>query len=168
MLKKILLWLYRVLQGALIGVGCILPGVSGGVLCVMFGIYRPIMELFTHPFKAIKKYFFLFLPIGIGGIIGFLGLAKAVEYFFETSPQYMICLFIGLIAGTVPSLYRDAGLQGRTRSSYAAMGISFVGLTEFLIIMEQLTSMTIEPNIWWYFFCGRKWVCANGWLWHRP
>ena len=33
------------LQGAIVGVGAILPGVSGGVLCVAFGIYEPMMAL---------------------------------------------------------------------------------------------------------------------------
>ena len=41
--KNPLSWLFHVLQGALIGVGAILPGVSGGVLMVIFGIYQPIM-----------------------------------------------------------------------------------------------------------------------------
>ena len=35
------------LQGAIVGVGAILPGVSGGVLCVAFGIYEPMMALMT-------------------------------------------------------------------------------------------------------------------------
>ena len=35
-------WLMHVLHGALIGVGAILPGVSGGVMCVLFGIYQPM------------------------------------------------------------------------------------------------------------------------------
>ena len=33
------------LQGALIGLGAVLPGISGGVLSVIVGIYRPVMEL---------------------------------------------------------------------------------------------------------------------------
>ena len=41
----------RVLQGILIGVGAVLPGISGGVLCVVFGIYKPVMELLGRPFK---------------------------------------------------------------------------------------------------------------------
>src|SRR5699024_1674854 len=35
--------LLRFLQGMLIGVGAVLPGISGGVLCVVFGIYKPVM-----------------------------------------------------------------------------------------------------------------------------
>ena len=37
------------IEGAIIGVGAILPGISGGVLCVAFGLYEPLMELLTHP-----------------------------------------------------------------------------------------------------------------------
>lgn len=38
----------RFLQGALIGLGAVLPGISGGVLCVVFGVYKTVMELFSH------------------------------------------------------------------------------------------------------------------------
>ena len=34
-----------VVQGAIIGAGAILPGISGGVLCVAFGIYQPMMAI---------------------------------------------------------------------------------------------------------------------------
>ena len=40
-LKSLLL----AIQGAIVGTGAILPGVSGGVLCVAFGIYEPMMAL---------------------------------------------------------------------------------------------------------------------------
>lgn len=42
-------WLRDLLCGVLIGAGAILPGVSGGVLAVVFDIYRPFMEVLTHP-----------------------------------------------------------------------------------------------------------------------
>lgn len=51
-------FLVRMLQGMLIGLGAVLPGISGGVLCVIFGIYRPVMELLSNP----RKYF---LPISV-------------------------------------------------------------------------------------------------------
>ena len=46
----------RVLQGMLIGVGAVLPGISGGVLCVVFGIYKPVMELLSSPVKKFKTH----------------------------------------------------------------------------------------------------------------
>ena len=45
-------WIVKIVFGALVGGGAILPGVSGGVLCVAFGIYRPMMELLSHPLKG--------------------------------------------------------------------------------------------------------------------
>ena len=49
------------IQGAIVGVGAILPGVSGGVLCVAFGIYEPMMALLTNPVKSFKTHYKMFL-----------------------------------------------------------------------------------------------------------
>ena len=40
--------LLHLLQGALIGLGAVLPGISGGVLSVVFGVYKPLMELLSE------------------------------------------------------------------------------------------------------------------------
>ena len=48
--------LIRVLQGALIGLGAVLPGISGGVPCVTFGVYPPIMELLADPRRALRRH----------------------------------------------------------------------------------------------------------------
>ena len=44
---------------------CRLVILSGGVLAVVFDIYRPFMEVLTHPREAIPKYWRWFLPIGL-------------------------------------------------------------------------------------------------------
>ena len=40
---------FHILQGAFIGLGAVLPGISGGVLSVVFGVYKPLMELLANP-----------------------------------------------------------------------------------------------------------------------
>ena len=74
----IMRWLRDLLCGFLIGAGAILPGVSGGVLAVVFDIYRPFMETLTHPRTAVPKYWKWLLPIGLGWCAGFLGFAKGI------------------------------------------------------------------------------------------
>ena len=106
-------WLRDLLCGVLIGAGAILPGVSGGVLAVVFDIYRPFMEVLTHPREAIPKYWRWFLPIGLGCAIGFLGFAKGIAAAIDVSSTVTTWLFIGLIVGTVPSLFREGGTQHR-------------------------------------------------------
>ena len=55
--------LLRFVQGLIIGVGGILPGVSGGVLCIVFGLYQPVMEVFAAPIRNLKKHFALLAPV---------------------------------------------------------------------------------------------------------
>ena len=48
-----ILWL---LEGVIVGFGAIMPGVSGGALCVAFGMYKPLIGILSDPKTSIKKY----------------------------------------------------------------------------------------------------------------
>lgn len=151
------LWLLRVIHGALIGAGAILPGISGGVLCVLFGIYRPMMALLAHPIKTFRIYYKLFIPVLLGWAVGFFALAGLVNLLMEVSSAIAISLFIGLIVGMIPSLYRDAGKYGHRKTGYLSMFLSFVVLFGFLLYLQQGVRIDIEGNAWWFFFCGIVW-----------
>ncbi len=156
--KSPALMLMRVLQGALIGGGAILPGVSGGVLAVVFGIYRPMMELLSHPFRALKKNLWLFIPIVIGVGIGFVGFAKLMALLFAEDSPYPISLFVGLILGTVPSLLKTARSQGRKPAAdMTALILTFTGLLAFLIILEGTGSMNLTLTPVWALISGLIW-----------
>lgn len=143
----------RVLQGMLIGVGAVLPGISGGVLCVVFGIYKPIMELLSSPIKKCKAHVPRLLPVIVGAVLGFLGVAKVLAFFLERYPDQSVCLFVGLIAGMLPSLFREAGEQGRTRGSWISLVVAFAVVLALLLSLNVL-SVTIAPSFGWYLFCG--------------
>lgn len=143
----------RILQGMLIGLGAVLPGISGGVLCVIFGIYRPVMELLSNP----KKHFFTHIrklfPVILGVAVGFLGIANILSFFLEKYPDPSVCLFVGLIAGMLPSLLREAGKEGRTKGAWAALMIA-AAVSFGVLAALDLLSITIVPNTGWYGFCG--------------
>lgn len=146
-------FIFRVLQGALIGLGAVLPGISGGVLSVIFGIYKPIMELLSNPFKNFKTHVPKLIPVIIGGVIGFLGVANILSFFLEKYPDPSVCVFIGLITGMLPSLLREAGEQGRSKGSYISMAVCMCVIFTLLIGL-QMTSIEVAPNFFWYLFCG--------------
>lgn len=146
-------FLIRVLQGALIGLGAVLPGISGGVLCVVFGIYKTIMEFLADPFRKFKTHFPKLLPVVIGGAVGFLGIANVLAFLLEKYPAPSVCLFVGLITGMLPSLFREAGEQGRSKASYVSMMIAMV-IVFVLLISLKVLSVEITPNFAWYIFCG--------------
>ena len=150
-------WLRDLLCGVLIGAGAILPGVSGGVLAVVFDIYRPCLEVLTHPREAIPKYWRWFLPIGLGCAIGFLGFAKGIAAAIDVSSTVTTWLFIGLIVGTVPSLFREAGKEGRSIGSWVSMAVCAGAIFFSLFYVGKVICVTVEPNFWWYNFCGALW-----------
>ena len=147
------LFLIRLFQGALIGLGAVLPGISGGVLCVVFGIYKPIMELLSNPFKALKKHARMLLPVLIGLVIRFLGVAKILGFLLNRYPDASVCVFVGLILGMLPSLFRESRKKGVSGKDYIALGVAFVIVLALLLTL-QFVSVTITPNVGWYLFCG--------------
>lgn len=151
--NSIMHFVIRVLQGALIGLGAVLPGISGGVLCVIFGIYKTIMEFLADPFRKFKTHVPKLIPVGIGGVIGFLGIANVLSFLLDKYPAPSVCLFIGLIGGMLPSLFREAGEQGRSKASYISLAVAMV-IVFALLISLQVFSVEITPNFLWYVFCG--------------
>ncbi len=146
-------FLFQILQGSLVGLGAVLPGISGGVLCVIFGIYKTIMEFLADPFGKLKTHFPKLLPYGIGAVIGFLGIAKLLAFLLERYEAPSICVFIGLIVGMLPSLFREAGEQGRSKGSYISLIVAMIAIFALLIGLDVL-SVEISPNFVWYLFCG--------------
>lgn len=150
-------WLLPLLKGALIGVGAILPGISGGVLCVALGVYRPMMALLANPIQQIKKRFWFFLPLLIGFAVGVLGLSRLVDVLFRASPVPAVWLFIGLIAGTLPSLWRESGREGRGKGSLIACALAFIVMLAALLWMQRAGGVQLAPSPWLWLLCGVLW-----------
>lgn len=93
--------------GIFIGFGAILPGVSSGVFCVIFGIYEKLINSVLNIFTNFKKNFFFLLPIAIGSFIGIIVFGNIIKYFFYTFKAQSSFIFIGLILGTIPCLFRQ-------------------------------------------------------------
>ena len=153
-LKTVLL---RLVQGFIIGAGGILPGISGGVLSVIFGIYRPVMEVLAHPLNGLRRHLSLLLPVGAGAILGFLCGGGLILVLFDRSEKLAICLFIGLILGTLPSLWAEAGAQGRGRGAYLSCAASFLALSAVLLYAQYGAFYTMRPGFLGFLFCGLLW-----------
>lgn len=148
-----MLFLFRVVQGAFIGLGAVLPGISGGVLSVIFGIYKPIMELLSNPFKNFKTHVPPLIPVFIGGAVGFLGIANLLAFFLNKYPDSSVCLFIGLISGMLPSLFREAREEGVAKGSYVSLVVCMIVIFALLGGLN-MASVEIEANFISYLFCG--------------
>lgn len=143
--------------GVAVGAGAILPGFSGGVLCVVLGMYPLIMELFSHPIQAIKKHWKVYIFIGIGWAIGFFAISNLIKFMYSRYEIFTVWTFIGMIFGNIPSLYKEAGKKGRNKSSFVSMIVAFILMFAILLTVALLPSANITPNVWWYLFSGFMW-----------
>lgn len=130
-------FLYHILIGILIGTGAILPGISSGVLCVIFGIYDKLIDSILGFFKNIKENFKFLFPIcmGVGfGVILFGNILKTLFLLYDVQIKFA---FIGLILGGLPSLIRIANSKKGFRLHYLLYTIISFTISIFLILLEK-------------------------------
>ena len=89
--------------------------------------------------------------------MGFLGLAKGISAAYALSDAATIWLFIGLIAGTFPALWREAGKEGHGRAAWIACGVCALSVFLTLFYVRHVLRVTVTPNFGWYNFCGALW-----------
>jgi len=97
----------KVIKGGLIGMGNILPGISGSMIAVILNVYKELIvalnSLFTHPIQAIKSVWQYVVGVVIGILFGLL----VVSYLLEVAPLPVTLLFVGFIIGAIPTLYNQ-------------------------------------------------------------
>ena len=101
-------WFIRLIKGVIIALGFILPGVSGGVLAAILGIYERMLSFLAHIRRNFKTDFFYFLPVGIGGILGIGLLSRPLEFLLAHYQVIVLWGFAGAIVGSRPALWQEA------------------------------------------------------------
>lgn len=142
-------WIIRLVKGIFIGIGFILPGLSGGVLAVILGIYDRILAFLANLKKDFIGNILFFIPVGIGLGIGIFLFSIVVEQAFGKYAAPFISLFVGFVVGTFPSLYRTAGKHGRQTSDRVIMLLSAAAIFGLMLIGEQqLTEVPASVPAW--------------------
>jgi len=120
--------------------GAILPGLSGGALAAIFGIYEPLINALTNIKKDFKANVKFFLPVIFGGMFGVFMLAHALSYLLEYNLAEISIFFVGCMLGVFPTLIKQAGAKGR-EPIHIVITV-FVAIGSFLIL-----SSSFEPTV---------------------
>lgn len=107
-------WISRIIKGMIIALGFILPGVSGGVLAAILGIYERIIRFLAHIRENFMENVLFFIPVGIGGILGIALFSYPMEFLLGHFQVPVLWGFAGAIIGTIPSLLKES-TQKKTR-----------------------------------------------------
>ena len=101
-------WLARIIKGIVIALGFILPGISGGVLAAILGIYERMIGFLAHPFKDFKENVLYFIPVAIGMLLGIGLFSYPIESLIQIYQVFVFWSLAGAIFGTVPSLLKES------------------------------------------------------------
>ncbi|WP_349533413.1 DUF368 domain-containing protein [Leuconostoc citreum] len=114
-------WISRFVKGIFIALGFILPGVSGGVLAAILGLYERMLDFMAHVRQNFKRDFWYFLPVGLGGIVGIILLSNPLSYLLTTYKAVVLWGFAGAIVGTLPTLFKESSKTGRHWSDWLVL-----------------------------------------------
>lgn len=106
-MSKLGLYFRFFISGLAFGIANVIPGVSGGTMLVVFGIYDKLTEAISGVKRIIKNLGFL-ISFGLGAASGILGFAFVITWLFGNFGVQTNMFFIGLILGSVPLIVRTA------------------------------------------------------------
>lgn len=125
-----------ILKGMVIGIANIIPGVSGGTMMVSMGIYDKLIHCITHLFSEFKKSVLFLIPIAIGMGIAIIGSSFGIEKLFEYFPLQTNLLFIGLIVGGLPAIWKN--VKGNSiKIGHIIAFIAFFALVVGMAVMGE-------------------------------
>lgn len=96
----------QILQGMVVGIANIIPGVSGGTMMVAMGLYDRLIHAITHLKSEFKDSMKLLIPIFAGAGIAIVALSRLFEFLLATYPIPTNFAFCGLIAGSLPFIFK--------------------------------------------------------------
>ncbi len=148
---------FNIIKGIFIGAGAIVPGLSSGVLCVIFGIYEKLLDAVLNFFKDIKQNIKFLFPIALGVGIGVLLFSNVLNYALYEFPVQTKSIFIGLILGTIPSLIKEVNEKEAFRPQnviYLLIALAIGVITVILENQMTIISNAEEINTFYLILCG--------------
>lgn len=147
-------WFLRFIKGMFIGSGFIVPGISGGALAAIFGMYERIIRFLSNITKDFKENVIYFIPVGFGALAGIVFFSFGVSWVLENYETIVRWFFVGCIVGTAPSLWAEAGKKGRQQKDIIVMVIAFIFGFVLLVFGQQLFQGQVAANFISWFISG--------------
>ncbi len=139
--------LLKVIKGSLVGIGSILPGISGSMVAAILKIYQDLIDALNqvthHPIQAIKSVWQYIVGVVVGLIIGFV----FVRFVFDEAPIPVTFLFIGFILGAIPVLVKEVQHVKIKWHHVVVFIVAIVSMVGVIFI----TGSEVDPTSWVYY-----------------
>ena len=134
--KAMLNYIKKIIAGIAIGIANVIPGVSGGTIAVVFGVYSDLIGAASLDIKIIKANFKIYLCLFGGMGLGILLFARLFKLVYEKFPVQTNFFFIGLIIGSIFIIF-DLVREKEKESSFTKVSKIiwfFIGLSIMLAL----------------------------------
>jgi putative membrane protein len=162
-------YMQLVFNGFAMGAANVIPGVSGGTMAFILGIYEELIDSIrqfasTNTLKLVLKFKIkelyktlpwpFLLAVGIGVLVAIASLAKVLSYALDKHPAVTFAFFFGLIIASILTVLKRVKKWSASRVVAMLAG----ALVAYLIV----TLVPVEtPHVWWnLFLCGVIIICA--------
>ncbi|MGN1103335.1 MAG: DUF368 domain-containing protein [Candidatus Coproplasma sp.] len=142
-------FLINMLKGGAIGLAMIIPGVSGGTLAVLLGVYDKIIESISGLFKNFKASFLFLLPILLGAVVAFAALYYPLKLALQYAPFPTIMLFAGFMLGSCPDMILGASKDGFKKFDVASILIPLAVVIGICFI-PNMGNVDLSSAMPWY------------------
>lgn len=146
----------RASLGFFIGLGVIIPGISGSTIAILFKLYQPLLDAISQLLKKPRKSLHFLFPIIVGSLIGlgigFVALKYVLKfYFFQT-----ISLFAGLMLGSFPTLLKEIKKTQKTKYHLLLLSIGLLIplLFSFASIQKNLEPKSLDQPFFYLIMIG--------------
>ena len=131
-------------KGIIVGVANVIPGVSGGTIAVVLHIFDRLIEAINHFTADIKKHLKFLLPLLAGAGVGVLAFSVLIDYCLEHFSLPTCGFFAGLVAGSIPLIYKMAkSKQPKDKKQY---GYFIYTIIAFALVIFMSTLKTGEGS----------------------
>lgn len=131
------------LKGIAIGIATLIPGVSGGTMSIILGIYDDLIHAISSFFSDMKKHITLLLQIGLGALLAFALFSNIIKFLLDKFPMEIGFFFLGVIGGGIPLLYKKATKQSKSSTDLIYL---IVGFLLILLMSGDTATSTFTGN----------------------
>lgn len=126
--------------GIIAAVCMILPGISGSMMMVIFGVYDSVITAVSTLNIPVL------IPVGLGAAVGILFGAKLVDFFLRRFPQATYFAILGLVLGSLFSLFQKAAFEFPTPQGFAALVTLALGVVISLFFTKEPADQSEKPR----------------------
>lgn len=141
--------LILIVKGFIIGIGKVIPGVSGSLLAISLGVYEKCIRMINNLFEDFYNNILFLGKLAVGVLLAIILGSRVISYMLNYNYFYTMLLFIGLIVGTIPNILKEIKINHLKEFLLVILPILILFFLEFI---KSDNKVIIETNIGGYLY----------------